>query len=172
MGFPNDLPPARILVVDDNHNMLTLLRVNLQARSYDVQTCTDGFSALHIVGQAAPDMVLLDVAMPGLDGFEVLRTIRQTYTSTDLPVIMLTAAGETQDVVQGLRLGANDYLVKPFEEEILCARIHLHLSLKLLQDQRRKDLERLQQLDTLKNKFMLIASHDLKGPLARSLSYI
>ena len=102
----------KILVVDDDQNICELLRLYLTKEGYQVTLACDGEDALAKYAQAKPDMVLLDVMMPKLDGWEVCRRIRK---AGDTPVIMLTAKGETFDKVLGLELGADDYIVKPFD---------------------------------------------------------
>ena len=110
----------KILVVDDDQNICELLRLYLTKEGYQVTLASDGEDALAKYGQVKPDMVLLDVMMPSLDGWEVCRRIR---AAGDTPVIMLTAKGETFDKVLGLELGADDYVVKPFDTKEVVARI-------------------------------------------------
>ena len=102
----------KILVVDDDTNICELLRLYLTKEGYQVTTANDGEEGLEKFNQIKPDMVLLDVMMPGLDGLEVCRRIR---AAGNTPVMMLTAKGETFDKVLGLELGADDYMVKPFD---------------------------------------------------------
>jgi two-component system KDP operon response regulator KdpE len=112
----------KILIVDDDHDLLEALGVGLQLQwqGIDVLTATDGESALTRFFDETPDVVLLDVGLPRLDGFEVLRRIRQV---SDTPVLMLTARGEELDKVRGLEIGADDYVTKPFSPLELLARI-------------------------------------------------
>jgi len=110
----------RILVVDDDRSTRTLLRRLLTTEGYDVDEAADGSTALRQVEAHAPDLVLLDVMMPGQDGLEVLEGIRGT---SDLPVILLTAKGDEADRVLGFRFGADDYVVKPFSTAELVGRI-------------------------------------------------
>ena len=110
----------KILVVDDDTNICELLRLYLMKEGYAVTIANDGEDALAKYSQVKPDMVLLDVMMPRLDGWETCRRIRKLG---DTPVIMLTAKGETFDKVLGLELGADDYVVKPFETKEVIARI-------------------------------------------------
>jgi signal transduction histidine kinase len=112
-----------------------------------------------------PDVLILDVRKPGMDGFQVLQSIRENPATTELPVIMVTAMSDTQDVVYALELGANDYISKPPQVEILVARVRTQLKLKALMDQRRRDLVQLRQLDSMKDNFLAVAAHDLKNPL-------
>jgi two-component system response regulator CpxR len=111
----------RVLVVDDDIEMCTMLREYLTKEQFDVALAHDGVTALRLVDEATPDIVLLDVTMPNLGGFDVLRRLRG---DTDLPVLMLTARDDFSDRVHGLELGADDYLTKPFNARELVARIH------------------------------------------------
>jgi DNA-binding response OmpR family regulator len=112
---------SRVLVVDDDTEMCAMLREYLTKEQFDVTLAHDGVSALRLVDDAVPDIVLLDVTMPSLGGFDVLRRLRG---ETDLPVLMLTARDDFSDRVHGLELGADDYLTKPFNARELVARIH------------------------------------------------
>jgi two-component system sensor histidine kinase/response regulator len=154
-----------ILVVDDSHEANRVLCVLLGNEGFQVKSAYGGEEALEMIFHDPPDLVVLDVMMPELDGLEVLRWIRTNPETLELPVIMVTALGDTQDVIQGLELGANDYLTKPPQFEILLARVRTQLKLKRLQDQRREDILRLQALDAMKDKFLQIAAHDLRNPL-------
>jgi DNA-binding response OmpR family regulator len=110
----------RILVVDDDRNNLKMLAFLLREEGYEVITADNGQLALELVDTQHPDLLILDVMMPHIDGFQVCRRVRQTM---DLPIIILSAKGETTDKVQGLELGADDYLPKPFEPSELLARV-------------------------------------------------
>jgi DNA-binding response OmpR family regulator len=110
----------RILAVDDEPLYVQLLQVNLRAEGYDVVTASDGEEALEKVSSIRPDLVILDVMMPKLDGFTTCERIRQF---SQVPIIMLTARGEEQDRVKGLNVGADDYVVKPFSAGELIARV-------------------------------------------------
>ena len=110
----------KILVVDDDKNICELLRLYLEKEGFHVTLAYDGAAALKEFERLHPDMVLLDVMMPGMDGWEVCRRIRQNNKT---PIIMLTAKGETYDKVLGLELGADDYMVKPFDTKEVVARI-------------------------------------------------
>lgn len=110
----------KILVVDDDVNICELLRLYLEKEGYTVSIVNDGESAVKSFGEIQPDLMLLDIMLPRLDGWQVCREIRKF---SDKPIIMLTAKGETFDKVLGLELGADDYIVKPFEPKELIARI-------------------------------------------------
>ncbi len=115
---------ATILVADDEPHIRRILQYLLEQAGYDVVVAADGEDALREVDRCAPDLVLLDVMMPRLDGFSVLRSIRASLETARLPVILLTAKGQSDEKVRGLRGGANDYVIKPFDQEELLLRIH------------------------------------------------
>jgi two-component system KDP operon response regulator KdpE len=115
-----DLKDRRILVVDDEARMVRFIRLNLEHDGFQVLEANNGTQALNKVRSNLPDLVLLDVMMPDIDGFEVLSLIRET---SSVPVIMLTAKGEEDDRVHGLELGADDYVTKPFSPRELVSRV-------------------------------------------------
>jgi two-component system response regulator MprA len=112
----------RVLVVDDDHSLRRMLERSLLAEGFDVQGVADGGAALAAIERAAPDLVVLDIAMPGMDGIAVCRRLRAKGFAS--PVLMLTARDAVADRVAGLEAGADDYLVKPFATEELVARLH------------------------------------------------
>ncbi|WP_425807942.1 response regulator [Desulfitobacterium sp. Sab5] len=116
-----------ILVVDDEEPIQELLKFNLENEGYNVLIAFDGPAALKMIEEKRPDLVVLDVMLPGMDGLEVCNQLRQNSKLRDLPVIMLTAKGEEIDKVLGLELGADDYLTKPFSPRELLARIRARL---------------------------------------------
>lgn len=109
-----------ILVIDDDKNILAIIELYLKKAGYDVYTCERGDQALAVFRERQPQLVILDVMLPGMDGWAVLDQFRQ---ESSVPVIMLTAKGDTMERVQGLELGADDYMVKPFDAKELLARI-------------------------------------------------
>lgn len=114
------VPTRRILIVDDDKNICELLRLYLEKEGYETQTAYDGEAALQLFEQQQPDLVLLDIMMPKMDGWETCRAMRK---DSNVPIIMLTAKGDTFDKVLGLELGADDYIVKPFDSKEVVARI-------------------------------------------------
>jgi sigma-B regulation protein RsbU (phosphoserine phosphatase) len=130
-----------VLVVDDDANNRDLLSRRLRKVGYEAEVGQDGQHALGLIGERSFDVVLLDVMMPGLDGFEVLKIIREQHPATDLPVIMATAKDESEDVIRALGLGANDYVTKPLDFPVVVARIQTQISLKRAVEQVRQ-LER------------------------------
>jgi len=128
-----------ILVVDDNPNNLAVLSDFLGEMGFEILVARDGESALQKVNYALPDLILLDVMMPGIDGFETCRQLQSQPHTSEIPVIFMTALSESHDKVKGLSLGAVDYITKPFQQEEVLARVQLHLKLhtlkRLLTDQ-------------------------------------
>jgi len=120
-GYPQGVMDAAVLVVDDDAPIRRMLERTLEAEGYDVRSAADGGAALAAVERSAPDVIVLDVAMPGLDGLGVCRRLRAKGLS--LPILLLTARDAVEDRVAGLDAGADDYLVKPFAHEELLARL-------------------------------------------------
>ena len=115
---------TKLLIVEDEPTLLETLKYNLERQGYGVVTATDGFRALATARTEKPNLVILDVMLPGLDGFEVCRILRQEMS---LPILMLTAKDEEVDKIVGLEVGADDYLTKPFSMRELLARVRAHL---------------------------------------------
>lgn len=115
----------RILVVEDEEDILALIQFNLTRQQYEVETAVCGEEAMEKINRQLPDLIVLDLMLPGIDGLEICRRLRSHPTSATatVPIIMLTARGEEEDVVRGLEMGADDYLTKPFSMKILLARI-------------------------------------------------
>src|SRR5436190_10720846 len=126
---------GRILVVDDHEDNIELLRARLEAWGYEVDAAHDGAQALEIVHRAPPDLILLDVMMPSLDGNEVARRIKQNPALPFIPIIMQTALDSTESKVEGLEAGADDYITKPIEFAELKARLRSMLRIKRLQEE-------------------------------------
>src|SRR5436190_8394815 len=126
---------GRILVVDDHEDNIELLRARLEAWGYEVDAAHDGAQALEIVHRAPPDLILLDVMMPSIDGNEVARRIKQNPSLPFIPIIMQTALDSTESKVEGLEAGAHEYITKPIECAELQARRRTRLSIKSLQHQ-------------------------------------
>lgn len=114
---------ASVLVVDDEQDILELVEYNLAREGYKVLTVSTGEDALRVTRSQLPDIVVLDLMLPGVDGLEVCRLLKSGETTQHIPIVMLTAKGDEADVVAGLELGADDYVTKPFSPRVLMARI-------------------------------------------------
>ena len=113
----------RVLLVDDEEDILELVHYNLTRAGHDVTAVASGEDALKAARTSPPDLVVLDLMLPGVDGLEVCRLLRKDARTRDVPIVMLTARGEEADVVRGLELGADDYVTKPFSPKVLVARV-------------------------------------------------
>jgi two-component system alkaline phosphatase synthesis response regulator PhoP len=131
---------STILVVDDEEDILDLVHYNLTKEGYLVHKVTTGEDALTSTRELLPDLVLLDLMLPGLDGLEVCKILKNDATTYNIPIIMLTAKGEEADVVTGLELGADDYIAKPFSPRVLIARVRAVLR-RRASDQKEDDQE-------------------------------
>lgn len=128
---------ARILVVDDIRTNIKVLEAKLTSEYYEVITAGSGPEALDAAVQQKPDLILLDVMMPGMDGFEVCRRLKASPDTAHVPVIMVTALGDPEDRVQGLSAGADDFLTKPVDDVAMFARVRSLLRVKLMLDELR-----------------------------------
>jgi sigma-B regulation protein RsbU (phosphoserine phosphatase) len=141
----------KILLVDDNATNLQVLFQTLDGRGYNLLVAKNGQTALSIVRKATPNLILLDIMMPEMDGYEVCRRLKDDPATRDIPVIFLSALGDTKDKVQGLDLGAVDYITKPFQPEEVIARVHTHLTIYRL----KREVQ--QQRDELEHELQVVA---------------
>jgi two-component system, sensor histidine kinase and response regulator len=164
--------PHIFIVEDDPMNRLLLRR--MFEPDYRISTAENGQTALALLEEQSFDIVLLDVMMPDMSGLEVLQVIRKTYHHAELPVIMVSAMHDSEDVVRGFQLGANDYLAKPLSVEVARARVEMQLSLKKMADEKKQTIAELEKLQAMKETFFRTVSHDLKGPISniRMAQYI
>lgn len=121
----------RILVVEDEEDILELVRFNLSREGYSVMGAASGEEAWKLAASELPDLIVLDLMLPGMDGLEVTKMIKNDPRTRDIPIIMLTAKGEESDIVTGLELNADDYITKPFSPRILVARVRAVLRRKI-----------------------------------------
>jgi len=126
--------PARILVVDDTPDNVEILKMRLESQGYEVLTAADGEEGLRKIRSDTPDLVLLDIMMPKLDGIEVCRRVKADASLPFIPIIMVTAKADTRDIVAGLEAGGDDYLTKPVDHAALTARVRSMLRIKSLHD--------------------------------------
>ena len=168
-----DFSGYKLLVVDDVQTNVLLLKALLGREGYTILVASDGFQALELAAREKPDLILLDVMMPGMDGFAVLREIRRT---SRVPVLMLTARGEAEDrieglddtesIVKGFKLGASDFVSKPFRKEELMVRIKHQLSLVAALKIITAQTEELKKTIAGRDKLYSVIAHDLRSPMA------
>lgn len=130
----NQLSDALIMIVDDNPQNLKILATLLETFNCELQICTNGKEALDAIQLDLPDLILLDVMMPDMDGYQVCTLIRQNSLWTDIPIIFLTAKSSSEDIITGFQAGGNDYITKPFNESELMMRVKSQLELKRTRD--------------------------------------
>lgn len=163
---PPDLKGRKILIVDDDRLNIRILAGILKSEGYVLNDANTGERAIEVYANFKPHLVLLDVMMPGIDGFETCRRLKNTYGDDCAPVIFITAKNESDDVVEGLSAGGADYLPKPFKPREVLARIRSHLQNQLLSEHQKLLVEQLNKADAAKTRFLGMAAHDLRNPLS------
>jgi signal transduction histidine kinase len=172
MANPAEPTPAsppkgrKILVVDDERLNQRILGAILKPEGYQVVEADSAEKALELYAQCNPDLVLMDVLLPGINGFAACRELRRLYGENAAPVIFITAKSDSDDVVEGLAAGGIDYLPKPIRPKEAVARIRTHLQIRGLLAEQRLLVEQLSKANTAKNRFLGMAAHDLRNPLA------
>lgn len=171
--------PNTILIVDDNPRNLQVIGNLLRDKSYKVAVATGGAEAIKLAEKLIPDLILLDIMMPGMDGYETCIKIKEIPEAKEIPIIFLTAKTETEDIVKGFEVGGVDYITKPFRPNEVFARINSHIELKkskaIIEEQYNELQNQNNKLKTLieeRSEVFAIAAHDLKNPIGGILSAI
>ena len=162
------LPSAQdsvILIVDDVQQNIQVVGTMLREAGYSIMPATSGSVALQRVQKKLPDLILLDLMMPEMDGLAVCQRLKEDPAARHIPIIFLTASNEMEHLVQGFKAGAVDYITKPFNAPELMARVRTHLELKHARDAIVRYTQELARLNNEKNEFMGIVAHDLRNPL-------
>ncbi|MEM1394678.1 MAG: response regulator [Cyanobacteria bacterium P01_H01_bin.150] len=156
-----------ILIVDDNINNIRILSDVMQMQGHSVSVASNGENALNELQTISPDLILLDIMMPGMDGFEVCRRLKAWDKTKDIPIIFMTALSDTADKVKGLKLGAVDYITKPFQQEEIVARVNVQLKLRNLNRELQISQFKLMQAEKISSLGQLVAgiAHEVKNPV-------
>ena len=158
------LPKETLLVVDDTPTNLQVMAECLASTGYRLLVAEDGPSAVALARQARPDLILLDIMMPRMDGYETCRLLKDHATTQHIPILFMTARTDLEAKVKGFQMGAVDYITKPYQEEEVLARINAHLTIS-------RQKHALEQMLEERNRFMKIAAHDLRNPLTAIMAW-
>jgi signal transduction histidine kinase len=167
-----DLNTGRVLIVDDQEANRLLLRDLLESQGHEVAEAVDGLDALQRVADAAPDVVLLDVGMPGIDGFEVCRRLKAASATASIPVLLVTALSQRDQRLLGIGAGANDYITKPIDKSDLGLRVRNAIRMRQLYMEIEGQYRRLEKLELLRDSLVHMIVHDLRSPLAAIRAYL
>jgi len=167
---------GNILIVDDTPLNVSLLGDMLRRRHYEVWEALDGYRALEIVQQENPDLILLDINMPMMSGYEVCQRLKADPQTRDIPVIFISALNDVQDIVKAFEVGGVDYIVKPFQVREVMARVDGQVTIyrqrREIDALRQREMQQYALLDELRRQFIGSATHDLKNPLALINGYV
>jgi len=156
---------GNILVVDDTHSNLQLLVSMLKEYGYKARPVSSGAAAIRAAQSAVPDLILLDINMPQMDGYEVCRRLKTDDRLKDIPVIFISGLNEPLDKVRAFQVGGVDYITKPFEIEEVAARVATHLNLRRQQEILAENVERLSELERMRDALTQMIVHDMRSPL-------
>ncbi len=162
---------GRILLVDDNPTNIDVLYEFLSDQGYEIFVAEDGPSAISRLGFMLPDLILLDIMMPHMDGFEVCDHLQTMEQAREIPIIFITAMGAVDDKVRGFESGGVDYITKPFQNQEVLARIRTHLSMKRMREALRSKNAQLTEQNEALDAYARTVAHDLKNPLNLILNY-
>jgi two-component system sensor histidine kinase/response regulator len=157
--------PPKILIVDDTPSNLQLLSEIFKDRGYEIQAALNGKLALQAIQNNPPDLILMDIAMPDISGYEVCKRIKADERFSDIPIIFVSGLQNVASIVKAFEVGAVDYIIKPFQISEIRARIQTHLSLRLQREELRDANSQLRSLEELRDNLVHMVVHDMRNPL-------
>jgi len=163
---PIEIDDSRILIVDDDEIIRKLLRRVLERSGFEIDEADSGEQALRRIDAKPPDLILLDVVMDGIDGFQTCRKLKSIGRMAEVPIIFVTGRSDTGSIVEGLNAGGNDYITKPINRHEALARIRNHLKMRKLMRMQAEFIDGLKKANLAKNRIIGVASHDLRNPIA------
>ncbi|MCP5462615.1 MAG: response regulator [bacterium] len=152
-----------VLIVEDDRQTIEMLQLGLIPNGFICVTAVSGREALKLLDKSQPDIILLDIMLPDIDGYELCTIIKERTQDTFVPIIAITARNDVESIVKGLNCGADDYVTKPYEMIEVIARVQAMLRVKVLHDLLNEKKEKLEELHSIKDEFLSICSHDLKN---------
>ncbi|MCA9482255.1 MAG: diguanylate cyclase [Nitrospina sp.] len=161
---------SQILIVDDNHSNVDVLKRSLETKGYGISIAPSGEVALKIAPKLKPDLILMDLMMPGMDGFETCKKIKELPEIQDVPIIFVTGKTETEDIVKAFRVGGVDYISKPFREEEIQARVAAQIRIRKLIGEKEKLIQELDLISRIDPLTRLSNRRDIQEVLGRELS--
>lgn len=161
----------KVFIIDDVDYNLILLEQIFLGTNYEVKTCSSSKKALNILEDYTPDIFLIDVMMPELNGFDLCNAIKKIDRLKKIPILFISAISEMSAKLEGLRVGAVDYIIKPFENEEVIERVNIHLKIYFLEKENEKMIDSLNQTNKEKDRLMSIISHDMKSPITSIMIY-
>jgi len=162
--YSTEIPPT-VLIVDDNANNIKVIALSLRAHNYKIVIATNGKDAIEMVEKIRPDLILLDIMMPEMDGYQTCEIIKSDKKNENIPVLFLTALNSSESIVKGFEAGGVDFISKPFNQNELISRVKTHVALKKTRDDLETAMENLSNLNSLKDKIFSVIGHDLRSPL-------
>ena len=157
--------PPKILIVEDKQDNIDLISYFLKPQNYEIQVAMDGETAIEMVTKSPPDIILLDIMLPKMNGFEVCERVKKDPRTRFIPVIMITALKELKDKIHSLEVGADDFITKPFENVELLTRVKSLLRIKKYHDELERKNKELLQMDQFKDELSHLIVHDMKNPI-------
>lgn len=159
-------PRHRVLVVDDIELNVAVISALLRESNYDVTAAFSGATALRAIQRRQPEIILLDVMMPEMDGFEVCRILKENPETAQIPIIFISALSDIESKVKSFEVGGVDFISKPFQGREVLARVSTHLRIRSLEQEQEQMIAKLQMMNEEKDRLLQIASHDLRSPLS------